>query len=81
MISLEPKKKKEIKREMHIKMIIITFLKKHVFQYQMAKFNSAKLQLLLHQPNTRPHCAVHFEVAKMVNFMLSVFCHMTKYFF
>ena len=25
---------------------------KNVFQYQMAKFNNAKPQLLLHQPNT-----------------------------
>ena len=35
---------------MHIKMIynIITF--KNVIQDQMAKFNNAKLQLLLHQP-------------------------------
>ena len=24
---------------------------KNVFQYQMAKFNNAKLQLVLHQPN------------------------------
>lgn len=36
---------------MHIKMMnnITTF---NVFQYQMAKFNIAKLQLLLHQPNS-----------------------------
>jgi len=33
---------------------IITF--KNVFQYQMAKFNNAKLQLLLHQPNTIVTC-------------------------
>ena len=43
---------------MHIKMLyniilykcITTF--KIVFQYQMAKFNNAQLQLLLHQPNS-----------------------------
>ena len=36
---------------MHIKMMyhITTF--KNVFQYQMAKLNTAKPQLLLHQPN------------------------------
>ena len=27
------------------------YLFKNVFQYQMAKFNSAKPQFLLHQPN------------------------------
>ena len=42
---------KNINREMYIKMIynITTF--KNVFQYQMVNFSSAKLQLLLHQPN------------------------------
>ena len=37
---------------MHIKMMyhITTF--KNVFQYQMAKLNTAKPQLLLHQPNS-----------------------------
>ena len=39
---------------MHIKVIynITTFLKKNGFLNQMAKFNSAKWQLLLHQPDT-----------------------------
>ena len=43
---------KNIKWEMHIKMMynIATF--KNVFQYQIAKFNNVKPQLLLHQPYT-----------------------------
>ena len=35
---------------MYIMMYNITIFK-NVFQYQMTKFNSAKLQLLLHQTN------------------------------
>ena len=40
---------------MCIKMIynITTF--KNVLQYQMVNFSSAKLQLLVHQPNNHPH--------------------------
>ena len=36
---------------MHIKMMYNISTFKNVFQYQTAKFNNAKLQLLLHQPN------------------------------
>ena len=36
---------------MHIKMMYNITIFKKVFQYQVAKFNNAKLQLLLHQPN------------------------------
>ena len=37
---------------MHIKMMYnITILFKNVFQYQMAKLNSEKLQLLFQKPN------------------------------
>lgn len=42
---------------MHIKMSNITTFKnvfqKKVLQYQMAKFNNVKPQLLLHQPNSK----------------------------
>ena len=34
---------------------------KNVFQYQMAKFNNAKLQLLLHQPNS----SGNIEISKL----------------
>ena len=41
---------------MHIKMIYNTpHLLKNVFQYQMAKFNNTKSQLILHQPNITVH--------------------------
>ena len=36
---------------MHIKMMYNISTFKNVFQYQTAKFNNAKRQLLLHQPN------------------------------
>ena len=44
---------------MCIKMVynITTF--KNVFQYQMVRFSSAKLQLLLHQPNNHSHPCHH----------------------
>ena len=43
---------KNIKQEVCIKMMYnITIFIKTVFQYQMAKFNNTKLQLLLHLLN------------------------------
>ena len=36
-----------------LKMIIIQHLFKNALQYQMAKFNNAKPQLLLYQPNRK----------------------------
>ena len=51
-LSLNKSLPKNIKREMHIKMIynITTF--KNVFQCQTTNFNNSKPQLLLYQPNS-----------------------------
>ena len=37
---------------MHIKMMYNITTLKNIFQYQTAKFNNVKTQLLLHQPNS-----------------------------
>ena len=45
---------------------------KNVFQNQMAKFNNAKLQLLLHQPNmnnTKKHEKIFYQLVFPVWFI------------